>query len=379
MTTTVQGHCDERFSAVADAFQANFDNGLEDGASVAIAIEGELVVDLWGGVADRGSGAPWTEDTICCLWSSTKTMAALCMLTLADRGSVDLDAPVADYWPEFAANGKEGVLVRHVLSHTAGLPGWTRPITLEHMYDAPAAAALLAEEAPWWEPGTAAGYHAVTQGFLLGELVRRITGDTLGTYFRTTFAEPLGADFHIGTGPEHDERIATIVPPSLPLGGRSSAGSVGERALNNPVITADIGNTVDYRRIELPASNGHGNARSLARVQSIVSNRGTVDGTEFLSPDGVEQIFREQWVGPDLVQEIDTRLGIGFGLNGPEVPVSANPRACFWGGWGGSVVINDLDARTTFAYGMNRMGDGLDTDFRAISLVFAWQASAMAA
>ncbi|UDY34325.1 serine hydrolase domain-containing protein [Dermatobacter hominis] len=377
--TEVHGHCDERFNAVRDAFQANFDNGLEDGASVAIAVEGELVVDLWGGVADRATGAPWEEDTLCCLWSSTKTMAALCLLTLADRGLVDLDAPVATYWPEFAANGKDGVLVRHVMSHTAGLPGWGRPISLDDLYDVRSAAALLADDAPWWEPGTAAGYHAVTQGFLLGELVRRVTGDSLGTFFRTNLAEPLGADFHIGTGPEHDHRIATIIPPTKALGGRSSAGSVGERALNNPVITADVGNTVDYRRIELPASNGHGNARSMAQVQSIVSGGGSVGGRSFLSEDAVAQIFREQWVGPDLVQEIDTRLGIGFGLNGPEVPVSANPRACFWGGWGGSVVINDLDARTTFAYGMNRMGDGLDTDFRAISLVFAWQASAMAA
>jgi CubicO group peptidase (beta-lactamase class C family) len=377
--TEVQGYCDDRFAAVRDAFRANFDNGLEAGASVAIAIEGELVVDLWGGVADPATGRPWEQDTICCAWSTTKTMTALCLLALADRGLVDLDAPVATYWPEFAANGKEGVLVRHVMSHTAGLPGWRNPITQDDLYDQEAAAALLAADAPWWEPGSAAGYHAVTQGFLLGELVRRITGDSLGTFFRTTFAEPLGADFHIGTGPEHDDRIAAIIPPSRSLGGRCSAGSVGERALNNPVITADIGNTVDYRRIELPASNGHGNARSIAQVQSIVSNHGSTGGRRHLSEDVVDQIFREQWVGPDLVQEIDTRLGIGFGLNGPEVPVSANPRACFWGGWGGSVVINDLDARSTFAYLMSRMGDGLDTDFRAIGLVFAWQAAMAAA
>ncbi len=375
MSTTVHGHCDERYSAVRDTFQANLDSGLEDGASVAIAVEGELVVDLWGGLADPTTGAEWEQDTICCLWSSTKTMAALCMLTLADRGLIDLDAPVATYWPEFAACGKDGVLVRHVMSHTAGLPGWTRPMELDDLYDTRAGAALLAEEAPWWEPGTAAGYHAVTQGYLLGEIVQRVTGTSLGTFFRTTFAEPLGADFHIGIGAEHDHRIARINPPANVLGGRSSAGSVGERALNNPVISAEVGNTEDYRRIELPASNGHGNARSMAQVQSVVSNGGTVGGRSFLSSDAVEQIFREQWVGPDLVQEIDTRLGIGFGLNGPEVPVSPNARACFWGGWGGSVVINDLETRTTFAYGMNRMGDGLDTDFRAIGLVLAWHMS----
>ena len=345
---------------------------------MAIAVEGELVVDLWGGVADPTTGAAWEEDTICCLWSSTKTMAALCMLTLADRGLIDLDAPVADHWPEFAANGKEGVLVRHVMSHMAGLPGWTRTMAFDDLYDTRAAAALLAEEAPWWEPGTAAGYHAVTQGYLLGELVHRVTGDTLGTFFRTNFAEPLGADFHIGTGPELDDRIARINPPANVLGGRSSPGSIGERALNNPVISAEVGNTIDYRRIEMPASNGHGNARSMATVQSIISNGGTVGGRSYLSSDAVDQIFREQWAGPDLIQEIDTRLGIGFGLNSDVVPVSPNERACFWGGWGGSVVINDLATRTTFAYGMNRMGDGLDTDFRAISLVLAWHVSGAA-
>ncbi len=376
--TTIDGHCDERFAPVRDVFQANFDNGLEDGASVAIAIDGELVVDLWGGVADPATGSPWVRDTICCLWSSTKTMAALCMHALADRDLIDLDAPVATYWPEFATNGKDDVLVRHVMAHTAGLPGWTRPMTFDVLLDTRAAAAHLAEQAPWWEPGTAAGYHAVTQGYLLGELVQRVTGESLGTFFRTNFAEPLDADFHIGTGPEHDDRIATIIAPSTTLGGRCSVGSMGERALNNPVISAEIGNTIDYRRIELPASNGHGNARSMAQVQSIVSNGGTLGATTFLSSDSVERILTEQWVGPDLVQEMDTRLGLGFGLNSAAVPISANPRACFWGGWGGSVVINDLDAHTTFAYGMNRMGDGLDTDFRAISLVLAWQMAAMA-
>lgn len=377
MTTTIHGHCDERFSMVRDTFQANFDNGLEHGASVAIAIDGHLVVDLWGGVADPATGAPWQEDTICCLFSATKTMAALCVLTLADRGAIDLDAPLATYWPEFAANGKEGVLVRHVLAHTAGLPGWTEPMTLDDLHDTRRAAAALAAQAPWWEPGTAAGYHAVTQGYLLGELVLRVTGETLGSFFRSTFAEPLGAEYHIGTGPELDGLIAPITPPEKVLGGRSTPGSIGERALNNPVIDASVANTEQYRRIELPASNGYGNARGLARAQSVISLGGTVNGTTFLSTDGVEQIFREQWAGPDLVQEIDARLGIGFGLNSAAVPISANPKACYWGGWGGSVVINDLDARTTFAYAMNRMGEGLDTDFRAISLVLAWQAAAM--
>jgi len=371
--TTIHGTCDESYTPLRDAFAANFDRGLESGAAVAVAVEGELVVDLWGGVADAATGAPWVEDTIVCVWSSTKTMAALCVLTLADEGRLDLHEPVATYWPEFAANGKAGIEVRHVLAHTAGLPGWDAPMTIDDLFDTRAAADALAAQAPWWEPGTAAGYHAITQGYLLGELVRRVTGSTLGTYFRETFAQPLGADFHIGTGPEHDHRIATIEPPSGPLGtsALTDDGSLPARALRNPVVEATIAANPDYRRVELPASNGHGNARAMAIVQSVISNGGTVGGHRFLSPAGVEAIFEVQATGLDLVQQAPTRLGMGFGLNGPELPISPNPRACFWGGWGGSVIINDLDSRTTFAYAMNRMGDGLTTDFRAVSLVLA--------
>ena len=377
--TTIHGTCDERFAAVRDAFEANFANGLESGASVAITVEGEPVVDLWGGVADAASGRPWEQDTIVCVWSTTKTMAALCVLTLADRGDLDLYAPVARYWPEFAANGKEGVEVRHLLAHTAGLPGWDDPMTVDDLYDAEHAAARLAAQAPWWEPGTAAGYHAVTQGFLLGELVRRVTGASLGNWFRVTFAEPLAADVHIGTGPEHDHRIATIEPPSGPLGtsALTDDGSIPARALRNPVIEATVAHTEAYRRVELPASNGHANARAVAQVQSIVANGGEVGGHRFLSERGVEAIFDLQATGTDVVQLTPTRMGMGFGLNGPEVPVSPNPRACFWGGWGGSIVISDLDSRTTFAYVMNRMGDGLATDVRGIGLVLAMHARLM--
>jgi len=374
---TIHGTCDERYGPVRDAFAANFAAGLESGASIAISVDGELVVDLWGGVADASTGAPWEEDTIVCVWSSTKTMAALCVLTLADRGLLDLHAPVATYWPEFAANGKERIEVRHLLSHTAGLPGWDAPMTLADLYDIRGATDALAAQAPWWEPGTAAGYHAITQGYLLGEVVLRVTGTSLGTFFRATFADPLGADFHIGTGPEHDHRLATIEPPSGPLGtaALTDDGSLSARALRNPVVEATVASVPEYRRVELPASNGHGNARSMALVQSIISNGGTLGGHEYVTAAGVEAIFEVQATGLDLIQQAPTRLGMGFGLNGPELPISPNPRACFWGGWGGSVIINDLDSRTTFAYAMNRMGDGLTTDFRAISLVLAMHQS----
>lgn len=367
----IEGTCDDRYTRVREAFEANFEHGLESGASVAVIVGDDVVVDLWGGVADAASGRPWERDTIVCTWSCTKTMAALCVLTLADRGELSLHAPVARYWPEFAAAGKAAVEVRHLLSHTAGLPGWDDPMTLDDLYDVPGAAARLAAQAPWWEPGSAAGYHAVTQGYLLGELVRRVTGATLGEWFASTFAGPLGADFHIGTGPEHDARIATIEPPSGPLGAAAEPGSLAARALRNPVIEATVAHTEAYRRVELPASNGHGNARALATVQHVVSGGGSVGGHRFLSDAGVDAIFEVQATGTDLIQSTPIRIGMGYGLNGPEVPVSPNPRACFWGGWGGSIVICDVDARTTFAYVMNRMGDGLAVDFRGIGLVLA--------
>jgi CubicO group peptidase (beta-lactamase class C family) len=214
MAEQVQGTCDARFEAVRDAFTGNFASGKDVGASVAVVHDGELVVDLWGGYADEAGTTPWERDTIINVWSTTKTMAALCMLMLVDRGQVDLDAPVATYWPEFAAAGKENVLVRHVLGHTAGLAGWTAPMDAEDLYDWDLAVGRLAEQATLWEPGTASGYHAVTQGFLEGEIVRRVTGSTIGQFFAKEVAGPLGADFHIGTPPECDDRVALVIPPS---------------------------------------------------------------------------------------------------------------------------------------------------------------------
>src|SRR5882762_6625144 len=207
-----EGTCDERFEAVREALAASLD--MDDvGASAAVYVDGEPVVDIWGGHTDQERTRPWERDTITNVWSTTKTMTALCALMLADQGELDFQAPVARYWPEFAAAGKEGVLVRHLMGHTAGLSGWTEPMKEEDLYDWEKATSLLAAQAPWWEPGTASGYHAVTQGYLVGEEVRRVTGQTLGTFFAKGVAGPLGADFHIGLAPEHDSRVAPVIPP----------------------------------------------------------------------------------------------------------------------------------------------------------------------
>ncbi|EKX69088.1 serine hydrolase domain-containing protein, partial [Streptomyces ipomoeae] len=231
----IHGTCTERFAPVGRALAASLD-GKDVGASVAVYVDGEPVVDLWGGYVDAERTAPWERDTITNVWSTTKTMAALCALILADRGELDLAAPVAEYWPEFAVAGKEGVRVSHVLSHTAGLHVWDAPMTLEDLYDWPTATARLAAQAPAWEPGTDAGYHAVTQGYLIGELVRRVTGRSLGTFFAEEVAGPLGADFHIGLAAEHDHRVAPIIPPpsSPPRGDRKP----------NPAISGEVANTV---------------------------------------------------------------------------------------------------------------------------------------
>lgn len=360
----IQGNVPERFAKVADALARSIDDGTDVGASVAIVVDGEMVADFWGGFADEARTTPWERDTIVNVWSTTKTMSALTALVLADRGLLDLDVPVAQYWPEFAANGKGDVLVKHVLSHTSGVSGWAQPVTQDDVYDQDRSAEILAAQAPWWEPGTASGYHAINQGHLIGELVRRITGRTLGSYFCDEIAGPLDADFHIGLAPEHDARVSPVIPPpplQLDGAGDIDMDSPAMKTFTGPPVDASFANTDAWRRAEIGAANGHGNARSVARIQSVISNGGSVDGVTLLSPATIERIFEVQADGIDLVLGIPLKFGIGYGLPVAEtIPyLPADDRICFWGGWGGSVVINDLDRRTTFAFMMNRMAEGV--------------------
>src|SRR5437870_5323247 len=211
--TALGGTCSARFDSLRELFAAKLESGEDLGASLAVNIDGEMVVDLWGGWADEARTAPWTENTIANVFSTTKTMTALAALALVDRGELDLDATVAKYWPEFAARGKAGIKVRHLLSHTSGVSGWEQPITLEDLYDWDKSTALLAAQAPWWEPGTASGYHMLTYGHLIGEVIRRITGQRLGEFFAAHLAGPLGADFHIVLPPSEFHRVANVVPP----------------------------------------------------------------------------------------------------------------------------------------------------------------------
>ncbi|WP_067472590.1 serine hydrolase domain-containing protein [Actinomadura hibisca] len=372
----IHGVCDERFGAVREVLAASLDRA-DVGASAAVYLEGEPVVDLWGGHADAARTRPWERDTLVNCWSITKTMTALCALVLADRGELDLHAPVARYWPEFAAAGKERVAVSHLLAHTAGLPSWdAEPMTVEDLYDWERATSVLARQAPRWEPGEGSGYHAFTQGYLVGEVIRRVTGQSVGAFFAEQVAGPLGADFHIGLAAEHDARVAPVIPPPRPEGAALESARAAARLFGNPPFKPETANTAAWRRAEIPAAGGHGNARSVAAVQSVLANGGSARGVRLLSEAGCERVLEEQSNGKDRFLRFPLRFGMGYGLRSAEVPISPNPRTCFWGGWGGSLVVVDLDARMCVSYVMNRMlSPGTLGDDRGIGVVLAAYAS----
>ena len=373
----ISGTCGEGFEPVREAFASNFEQGLDVGASVAVYLRGEPVVDLWGGQLDKVGSEPWREDTIVNVWSTTKTMTNLCALILADRGEVDLASPVARYWPEFAAAGKASVEVRHLLAHTAGLSGWTEPLSVSDLYDWEKATSLLAAQEPWWEPGSSSGYHAVTQGYLVGEVIRRVTGVSVGRFFAEEVAGPLGADFFIGTPPEADERVGLLIPPETMPTLEDMPGEIAIRTFANPLLDATSSWSIPWRRAEIPAAGGHGNARSVAAVHSVVACGGEARGGRLLSRAGCEIIFEEQSNGKDLVLGVPIRFGMGFGLSGEMMP--AGPHTYFWGGWGGSLVVSDLDTELTVAYVMNKMESGMVGDLRGASLVLAVASSVLGA
>ena len=373
----IHGHVAPGFESVRDAFAANFANGGDVGASFCATKDGEIIVDIWAGVADAETGTPWERDTIVNVYSTTKTMCALTALLLADRGELDFAKPVAHYWPEFAANGKAAVTVAQLMSHSAGLSGFKEEMAKDDLYDWEKVTSLLAAQAPFWEPGTAPGYHAMTQGYLVGEVVRRIAGVTLGNLFRTEIAEPLGADFHIGLPASEDHRVATLIPPPPGQGiANMTARPLTANMASNPAINPLETRTRAWRAAEMPAANGQGNARSVAMVQTLVADGGVSGGKRILSEAGVRRALESQIKGDDLVLGLPVHYGLGYGLPGGQMPFP-NPNSCYWGGYGGSIVINDLDARTTFAYAMNKMAGTTVGDMRAFSLAMAmWQALA---
>jgi CubicO group peptidase (beta-lactamase class C family) len=364
----VFGGLDPRFAAVGEAFADNFARGEEVGASVAVAIGGEPVVDLWGGTRDAAGTLPWLADTICNGMSVGKAVAATCVHVLVDRGLVDLDAPVARYWPEFAANGKAGLLVRWVLDHRAGLPYLTDDLWPGAIYDWQAMTAALAAQAPIWEPGTQPAYHIRTFGFLLGEIVRRVTGKTLGHFFRDEIAEPLGIDFHIGLGDQEIARCAEFVArPEAPAADPDAPFARAGRQWPSPLDY----NSAAFRRAEIPSSNGHGNARSVARFYSILANGGTLDGVRVLGRDIVAQASAEQYTAKEAVIGRTNRQALGFLLNSPAFPIGPSTRAFGQSGMGGAMGMCDPDGRLAFGYIQSKMHSVSNIGPRVMRLIEA--------
>ena len=379
---TVKGTCDSRFAAVKSLLQSNFDADKELGVSLVVNINGKNVIDIWGGYADAAKTKAWEEDTITNVWSSSKTVVSLAVLLLIDRGQLDPFEKVTKYWPEFGVNGKQDVEVRHLLSHSSGVSGWEGPITIEEVCDLDASTARLTQQAPWWAPGTASGYHSLTMGHLLNELTQRVTGKSLAQFVQDELAGPLDADFTFGVPKSSYHRVADIIsPPAPPADWRpeaptSSAGvdmtSVFAKTLLNPMMDANIANQDFWRSAVVPAANGHTNARGIAKILSFVSCNGTIGDKQLLKPETVDLIFEEQTLGPDLVIATKARFGIGYGLNGVGdggvggwVPEG---KVCFWGGWGGSMAIMDVGRGVTITYMMNKMsnaglGSGLAKEY----------------
>jgi CubicO group peptidase (beta-lactamase class C family) len=381
----IQGQVDPRFARVKDAFAQNFVTKGEVGAAVAVTLDNRPVVDIWGGFSDRAKTKAWERDTIVNVWSTTKGPAAMCLHRLVEQGRLDLEAPVVRYWPEFGQAGKEKVPVKYLLSHKAGLPALRQKMAGEMLYDWNAMISALAAETPWWEPGTRHGYHAFTYGYLIGEVLRRITGQTLGTYLREEIAEPLDLDFHIGLDARNDARVAQMIGADPPAPGEANLfseafknpDSVTFKALSNPgsLMQVKTINTREWRGAEIAAANGHGSARSLARLYGALACGGDVDGKHVLSAESIRRCYTEQSSGMDAVLLRDTRFGLGFMLPQPGAPNARNPRNFGHPGAGGSIAYADPDARIGFAYVMNKMRNDAIMDTRAGALIEAMYAS----
>jgi len=368
MTTAVEvhGQCDSRFARVKEAFAENFAQGHEVGASLALMVGGKIAVDLWGGYADKACSRPWERDTIVNVFSTTKGMTTICAHRLVDQGLLDIDAPVSRYWPEFAQAGKQDLPVRHLLSHRAGLPALRQFLPPGAAYDWETLTGALAATEPWWAPGTMHGYHALTFGHLVGEVIRRISGVSVGTYFRKEVAEPLGLDFHIGFGPELDSRVADMIsaplldlPADHPMAKIfADPTSMNFKAFNislDSMATPGFMNTREWRAAEIPAANGHGNARALARVYGALARGGELDGVRVLSQAAISQATVEQSYGPDAILLMPSRFGLGFMLDDPELRLTPNATLFGHAGLGGSLGFADPEARIGFGYTMNKM------------------------
>jgi CubicO group peptidase (beta-lactamase class C family) len=370
----IKGSVAAGFEPVRAQFAANFDRDeplREVGASFCVYRHGQRVVDLWGGYADAARNRPWTRDTLANIYSTTKGVVAVAMAMAVERGVIDYQAPVARYWPEYAANGKSDTTVAHVLSHQAGLPGFAAPTRPEDIYDWAGCCAKLAAQAPSWKPGEATSYHACTYGFLAGEIFRRATGETLAAFIAREIAAPLGADIHLGLAASEDGRVAPMIAPAAaPDIAALNLSPIAMMALVNPALDPAQANTRAWRAAELGAMNMHASADGVARVFAALANRGALDGVTLIKPQTIARMIEPQSKRPDMLLGFDPRWahGVAFNTSGAFGP---NPSTFGHTGWGGSFGFTDLEAGLGAAYVMNRMGPELVGDARAVALAQA--------
>ena len=382
----ISGYCEDNFIEARDIFEKSISSGFELGGSIAVEVQGKKVIDLWGGHLDHSQSKSWEENTLVNVFSTTKGIAAICLLQLIEKGLLDIEKPVCEYWPEFSVNGKENIPVKYLFCHKAGLCGVREPLESGAFSNWDLITSELAKQEPLWEPGTAHGYHAITYGHLVGELLRRIDGRTIGQYFKEEIAEPLNLDFWIGLPDSEFDRVSDIYPskpgplqylfplltklPRFVLPGRAkflldfgdTSKPVGA-AFNNPPISSNRGmeaNTKQWRNAEIPAANGHGTARSIAKLYGILANGGSRDGIHVLSPETIEKGRQTQSDGKDLVLGgMRTRFGLGFMLGTENVSMGPNPNAFGHGGAGGSLGFSDPDNNISLGFVMNQMHQGI--------------------
>ncbi|WP_419319133.1 serine hydrolase domain-containing protein [Caulobacter sp. ErkDOM-E] len=374
MTVDITGVCADRFSRVRDVFEANFADGGELGARFAFAVEGEIVVDLMGGFADRQRTVPFGPDTLTALFSTTKAVAALMVARLVDEGRLAYDQPVADVWPEFAQAGKQDITVEQAMSHQAGLSGFPDETDPAIWFDWDATCAKLAAMAPLFPVGSASGYHPVTFGYLAGEIFRRVDGRTMGTALREDIAQPFGLDLWIGLPDSEHARTAELMrPTTLPKFGEMNAAV---KAAFMTAWAAPSGRGTDeWRRVEIPSANGHATAPALARLMGALANGGVLDGKSLITPAGIKAATAERIVGRDLVLPYDISWGAGFMRNTPNFFYGPTAEAFGHSGWGGSCAFADPTTGVSGSYVMNKQGNALIGDPRAVRLIEAAYAS----
>ena len=370
----ITGLCPDRFARVRETFEANFENGGELGARFAFAVDGEIVVDLMGGFADRKREVPFGPDTLTALFSTTKAVASLLIARLVDEGRLAYDQPVADVWPEFAQAGKQDVTVEQALSHQAGLSGFPDETDPAIWFDWDATCAKLAAMAPLFPIGSASGYHPLTFGYIAGEIFRRVDGRTMGTALREDIAGPLGLDIWIGLPDSEHQRCAELMRPNaLPKFGEINA-AVKAAFMTSWAAPAGRG-TAEWRRVEIPSANGHATAPALARLMGALATGGTLDGRSLITPAGIRAATAQRIVGQDLVLPYVISWGAGFMRNEPNFFYGPTAEAFGHSGWGGSCAFADPARGVSGAYVMNKQGSALIGDPRAVRLIEAAYAS----